>query len=129
MNNNIIPRRIIDLREKKDWSQTKLAQQVGISKSIMSKIENGSRKITAEELIVLANIFEVTSDYLLGLSDYPYEVHATKTYDLEILLSSSVDLKYAKDYLISEEEKKFFNDIISGHYTLKEQNPKKDKEA
>lgn len=119
MNQKILPRRIIDLREKQDWSQTKLAKKLGISKSTMSKIENGSRKITSEELITLANIFDVTSDYLLGLSDYPHETSKNVQYDLETLLNSEAHLKYADNYILSEEEKQFFNNIISWHYSLK----------
>lgn len=115
-----IHHRIIDLREKKDWSQTRLAKEMGISKSTMSKIENGTRKVSSEELIKLARIFEVTTDYLLGLNDYPFEPTQNIQYDLEILLNSPAHLKYAKDYVISEEEKQFFNDIIAGHFSLKD---------
>ncbi|MHC5269443.1 helix-turn-helix domain-containing protein [Enterococcus sp. LJL98] len=121
MERSIIHHRIINLREKKDWSQTKLAKKMGISKSTMSKIESGTRKITADELITLTNIFGVTSDYLLGLNDYPLETMKNIPYDLEALLNSKVQLKYAEQYHLSEAEKKFFNDILSGHFSLMEQ--------
>lgn len=119
MNQKIIFQRIVNLREKKDWSQTKLAQKMGISKSTMSKIENGSRKLTAEELIKLSKVFDVTSDYILGLNDYPFESNRSIQYDLEILLNSNARIKYANQYILSEDEKKFFDGIISGHYALK----------
>lgn len=118
MDTNITCRRIIDLREKRDWSQTKLASELGISKSTMSKIENGSRKLSTEELDKLSDIFNVTADYLLGRSDYPLNHHKNIQYDLELLLSSEAKLTYSDEYVISEEEKKFFNDIIAGHFQL-----------
>lgn len=118
MDTNITCRRIIDLREKRDWSQTKLASELGISKSTMSKIENGSRKLSTEELDKLSDIFNVTADYLLGRSDYPLNHQKNIQYDLELLLSSEAKLTYSDEYVISEEEKKFFNDIIAGHFQL-----------
>ncbi|MGX7196839.1 helix-turn-helix domain-containing protein [Enterococcus olivae] len=33
-----IPQKIVDLREKKNWSQTELANKMDFSKSTMSKI-------------------------------------------------------------------------------------------
>ncbi len=67
--NSSICKKIIDLRKKNDCSQTTLAKKLGISKSTMSKIENDSRKITTDELIRLAEIFDSSSDYLLGLQN------------------------------------------------------------
>ena len=118
MNTNITCQRVIDLREKRDWTQTKLASELGISKSIMSKIENGSRKLSTEELDKLSDIFNVTADYLLGRTDYPINTQKNVHYDLELLLNSQARLTYADEYVIFEEEKKFFNDIIAGHFQL-----------
>lgn len=66
MNDNSILNRIINLRESKDWSQAELARRIGLDKSVMNKIENGSRKIQSEELIKLSQLFEVPVDYLLN---------------------------------------------------------------
>lgn len=118
MNTNITCQRVIDLRKKRNWTQTKLASELGISKSIMSKIENGSRKLSTEELDKLSDIFNVTADYLLGRTDYPINTQKNVHYDLELLLNSQARLTYADEYVISEEEKKFFNDIIAGHFQL-----------
>lgn len=61
--------RIIDLRESTDMTQTELAKRLHLSKSSMSKIESGTRKVSSDELLVLADIFNVTTDYLLGRTD------------------------------------------------------------
>lgn len=66
MAKNELANRIINLRESKDWTQTELGKKIGLEKSTMSKIENGSRKVTTDELRQLAKVFDVSTDYLLG---------------------------------------------------------------
>ncbi|HJA22435.1 MAG TPA: helix-turn-helix domain-containing protein [Candidatus Limosilactobacillus intestinipullorum] len=58
--------RIVDLREKQEMTQTELAKKMGLDKSSMSKIENGTRKVSSDELRKLSDIFDVSADYLLG---------------------------------------------------------------
>jgi transcriptional regulator with XRE-family HTH domain len=58
--------RIKALREKRDWSQTLLAKKIGISKSVMSRIESGTRPLEDSLLVMIADVLEVTTDYLLG---------------------------------------------------------------
>lgn len=61
--------RIVDLREKREMTQTELAKKMGLDKSSMSKVENGSRKVSSDELRRLSDIFDVSADYLLGKTD------------------------------------------------------------
>ncbi|MGH1846770.1 helix-turn-helix transcriptional regulator [Enterococcus gilvus] len=69
MTKNALTNRIINLRESKNWTQTELGKKIGLEKSAMNKIENGSRKVTTEELKKLSKIFDVSTDYLLGNTD------------------------------------------------------------
>lgn len=71
MKNNDLAIRIVDLREKKNITQTELAKKMDLDKSSMSKIENGTRKVSSDEVAKLANIFNVSTDYLLGRTDTP----------------------------------------------------------
>lgn len=66
MEQNNLAVRIVDLREKRGMTQTELANKMGLDKSIMSKVENGTRKVSSDELRNLSNIFNVSADYLLG---------------------------------------------------------------
>ena len=59
--------RIKSLREKSSQPQEKLAKVIGISRVSLSQIENGERRITAEEIVKLANIFNINADILLDL--------------------------------------------------------------
>lgn len=71
MKDNDLAIRIVDLREKQNITQTELAKKMDLDKSSMSKIENGSRKVSSDEVSKLASIFGVTTDYLLGRTTTP----------------------------------------------------------
>ncbi len=61
-----IGEKIVALRRKKDITQTELAKQINISRSVMNRIELGSRAIRDDELRAIAIALEVSTDYLLG---------------------------------------------------------------
>lgn len=55
------------LRLQKKWTQAQLAQKLGITKSVISAYETGLRLPSYDILIHIAKIFNVSTDYLLGL--------------------------------------------------------------
>jgi len=59
--------RIRVLRDSFKLSQESVAKRLGISRVSLSQIENGERKMTAEELAKLSNIFKIDADILLDL--------------------------------------------------------------
>lgn len=59
--------RIKQLRVKRGLSQEKLAKLLCLSRVSVSQIENGARKINAEESTQLARIFNISTDVLLDL--------------------------------------------------------------
>ena len=61
--------RIKQLREEDGLSQAQLAKAVGISQSAIALWELGDRTPSADAIIKLAKFFDVSTDYLLGLSD------------------------------------------------------------
>lgn len=61
-------KRIRELRG--NISQDKCADALGISRGALSFYENGDRKPDAEIIFKMADYFNVSSDYLIGLSDY-----------------------------------------------------------
>jgi len=58
-------KRIKQIRENEGISQEKLSCAIGISRSAISQIESGERKITAEELVLLAKKFNITLENLI----------------------------------------------------------------
>lgn len=61
--------RLKELREEKNLSQTELAKLTGLSQSAITKWENKLREPSMEGIIILAKFFDVSADYLLGISD------------------------------------------------------------
>ena len=59
------------MREDHDWSQTELAQKLGMSQTGYSKYETGENDVPTAILIQLAEIYQTSVDYLLGLTDDP----------------------------------------------------------
>lgn len=64
-----IGKRIVSLREIKGWTQHELANRVNLDINVMNRIELNERPVKDNELVMLANILEVSTDYLLGLTD------------------------------------------------------------
>ncbi|MBP3937741.1 MAG: helix-turn-helix transcriptional regulator [Clostridia bacterium] len=62
-------KRIRDLREDSDLTQTQVAQFLGMSQTGYSKYETGENDIPTAVLIKLANYYKTTTDYLLGRTD------------------------------------------------------------
>ncbi len=68
--------RIQELRELRFWTKRELAEQLGISESQLSRIENGKTATVSSDILAgLARAFDVSSDYLLGLSPIPDNNH------------------------------------------------------
>ncbi|OXS70203.1 hypothetical protein B1B04_18745 [Lysinibacillus sp. KCTC 33748] len=70
-----IGKRIISLRENKGWTQRELANRVSLNVSVMNRIELNERPVKDSELINLANVLGVSTDYLLGRTDTPALTH------------------------------------------------------
>ena len=61
--------RIRNLREDRDWTQQKVADLLFINRRTYSTCETGTHNMTPEVLVKLSAIYEVSVDYLLGLTD------------------------------------------------------------
>lgn len=64
-------KRIRDLREDKDLSQTKMSKELNCSQQVYSNYELGQRDIPTEILIKLSKYHKVSVDYILNLTDNP----------------------------------------------------------
>ena len=64
-------RRIRDLREDNDLTQKVVAQSLNCSQQVYSNYELGQRDIPTDILIKLSKFYDVSTDYILGMSDDP----------------------------------------------------------
>lgn len=69
----IIPyyRRIRDLREDKDMTQTQMGEILSCSQRVYSNYERGDIDIPTVTLCKIADFHKVSVDYLLGRTDNP----------------------------------------------------------
>ena len=63
--------RLIKLRQARGWTKKEFSAKIGKTQQTVGKWENGSNAPTFKDLVKLVELFGVTSDYLLGLSDSP----------------------------------------------------------
>ena len=61
--------RIKSRREELGWKQDDLASKAGISKSFLSDLENGKRKVGADKLLDIARALSLSLDYLMTGKD------------------------------------------------------------
>jgi len=61
--------RLRDLREDHDLTQAECAKLANISKNSYIRYENGERMVPADVVIFFAKYYNVTADYILGLTD------------------------------------------------------------
>lgn len=62
-------RRIKDLREDSDYTQKFVSDYLGMKQPQYSRYENGYRDIPTDVLIALADLYETSTDYILGRTD------------------------------------------------------------
>lgn len=65
--------RLKELRKSKKINQQKLALKLNITQAAVSKYELGLSEPDIDTLIKIAEIFQVSVDYLIGFSDNPVQ--------------------------------------------------------
>lgn len=63
--------RIKALRVDRDYTQAEIATVIKTTQQQYSKIENGISDISGEKLVLLSKFYNVSTDYILGLTKDP----------------------------------------------------------
>ncbi len=61
---------LLELRKLNNLTQKQVANQLGISQPSYIRYENGKAEPSLENLVKLADLFDVSIDYLCGRKDY-----------------------------------------------------------
>lgn len=69
MCNNIFSMKIKELRTSNKLTQSEFGKMVGLSKQTINDIEHGKATTTVLKILEITRVFNVSADYLLGLSD------------------------------------------------------------
>lgn len=62
-------KRLRDLREDHDKTQQEIAEILCTSQTMYARYERGANELPIRHLITLAKLYNVSTDYILGLSD------------------------------------------------------------
>ncbi len=108
--------RLSDLRKEKKISQKEAASCLGVSQALLSHYEKGVRECGLDFLIRACRYYDVTSDYLLGISDdkrglsdinsdreLPSDLRPTVKTEFRALVAISKELSEAHEKELSEE--------------------------
>ena len=64
-------RRLRDLREDHDKTQSEIAKVLGTSQTMYARYERGANELPIRHLLSLANYYNVSTDYILGRVNTP----------------------------------------------------------
>ena len=67
-------KRLRDLREDNDKNQSQIAELLGMKQQQYARYESGVNEIPLHHLITLARYYNVSLDYLAGITDTPRKI-------------------------------------------------------
>lgn len=103
--------RIKQLRNSHNLSQEALGEIISISQQAVSKMETKSYTIYADLLIKMAQFFNVTTDYLLGISDIEQEETDLPDIDQDLEKCYDIVLRYQH---LSDSNRQTFLEFLKG---------------
>nr|WP_259547985.1 helix-turn-helix domain-containing protein [Heyndrickxia oleronia] len=89
-------------REKRNWSQITVAKKIGITNAVLSNYERDVRDPDTETLRKFAELYEVSSDYLLGRKEDP--TYTNKDEEFEAFINDPDLQRWYKELPSSKEE-------------------------
>lgn len=92
------------LRTEKGLSQDKIAEELDVSSSLVSKWENNQSTPAPEMLEYIADYFNISVDYLIGRSKFR---------NLELDNSELDNILFSKTKELSDEDKKVILSVIN----------------
>ena len=72
--------RLKEIRKAKGISQVRMAIDLCTSQNTISRYETGEREPGLSELVKIADYFNVSIDYIAGLSNVPSPINGTNIY-------------------------------------------------
>lgn len=67
----MVSSRLLELRLAKGMKQKEVSDAIGVSERAYCTYETGTRDPSTDTVVKLANLFDVSTDYLLGVSNTP----------------------------------------------------------
>lgn len=87
---NLVLQHLKELRKKKKYTQKYVSNFLGMARGSYAKIENGINKMNLENALKLANLYNVTVDELLCLSNNKNNNNLINTNELDTVLKAGI---------------------------------------
>lgn len=104
--------KLLALRKQKGYTQDDIAEKIGVSRFTYFRYENDLRIPSSDTMKMLSEIFDVSSDYLLGLED------SQKEHDEVMALREELRRRPEMKILFSASKKATKEDILSVAHLL-----------
>lgn len=72
------------MRKKHGWTAKEVGKRLGIAESTVSGYENGHRSPPLDLLVRFADLYGVSTDYLLGRTDHPAFIGRANTENVRV---------------------------------------------
>ena len=102
-----IGERIVDLRSENGMTRVQLAEKLGIPMTTLRNYEIGTREPGHKFILDVAHVFNVTTDYLLGMTDEP-----NRNIAVQNLLISKEEMEGIKKYRALDEHGKEIVELV-----------------
>jgi len=115
----MLPQRLREVRTEKGMTQEEIADYLGFSRPTYTAYESGRRKPDQDTLVKIARYLNVSSDYLLGLSNIRSTSTPSPTLDEELTqimrdLGPGVTLQFYDLKGMTEDEKENLKIFLEG---------------
>ena len=109
----MIIERLKKLRKEGKLTQKDIATFLNISQPAYQQFESGKKKMNLETMEKLADFFNVSTDYLLGKTDFP-------DLDLEVDIDKAIDNSVAYDGTpITDNDREIIKDFLKEYFANK----------
>ncbi|SEG10077.1 DNA-binding transcriptional regulator, XRE-family HTH domain [Caloramator fervidus] len=98
---SLFSERLKKLREEKSVSRNELAEELNVSTQTIANYENGNREPNFDNLIKLADYFKVTTDYLIGRSDFRTWEEEIEFKNIKLIELENIEQIEKKEKIIS----------------------------
>lgn len=109
----MIIERLKKLRKEGKLTQKDIATFLNISQPAYQQFESGKKKMNLETMEKLADFFDVSTDYLLGKTDFP-------DLDLEVDIDNAIDNSVAYDGTpITDNDREIIKNFLKDYFSNK----------
>lgn len=108
--------RLKDLREDHFYTQHQLCDKLNILRSTYSKYELEINTVPLDILCKLSNLYQVSIDYICGITNYRQPYGKYKEFNYSTLLENIKKLRLEKDYT----QEQLSNELSCGQNTISE---------